>query len=99
MFTKLTQQIEVASFGASKGRILIFRSTDTRAPDTWQKIPGTQTIIVGGDHAKTALTNALKNLGRTQIEKTIPGSISGRTLTNIRRWLGIPGSIGRPKTK
>ena len=75
-------------------RILIFQEIDKHKPIF--HIPGTNALTIG-PNAQDMIRRIFETTSRPKLHAIIPGGISSRTHTQIRRWLGFDGKRGRPK--
>lgn len=78
--------LQVSTSGELQSRILIFRSDDISGP--WERVDGTQIIIVGSE-AKKELFRLVNNHGRPTANEIIPGGIAGRAYPALRKHLGL----------
>ncbi len=83
--------LEVANFGSGNDRVLIFRAPN--APDEWEQIDSTRTILIGGAVARRELKRMLdsrsEGLGRPALQDRIPGGINSRTHTAMRKFFNL----------
>jgi hypothetical protein len=82
----------VGNFGAgTNSRIVIIATPDATMHGPWEKIAGSNVIIVGAE-TREELHRLFVSHSINQIRTMLPGGISGRTAISIRQWLGLFGA-------
>ena len=97
MFKPITgYALQVASFGAgTNNRIIVFKSNQENG--RWHKVAHANMLLVGDD-VKKELRRFINDHSKAATASVIPGGISSRTLTELRKSLGVSKRRGRPKT-
>jgi len=88
-------ELIVGNFGGgTNSRIIVFMQRGKRGK--WVKVAKANILIVGPGAVKE-LRQFLLQQPKSIIVSAIPGGMSGRTLTELRRHLGVSKSRGRPR--
>lgn len=80
--------LSICNSGESHGRIIIFKTKNGNDGGEWERVEGSQIIIVGKE-AKLELQKLVQIYGRPTINEIIPGGIAGRAYLALRKHLGI----------
>lgn len=79
----------IANFGeGTNSRIIIFRTPDATMTDPWEKIPGTNILLIGRA-TRAELHKYIQNTSWRATDQQLPNGIGGRTYTAIRKYLGL----------